>query len=57
MVPIYAIDSWLSLVFKNSALIFNLLRDCYEAYVIYMFFTYLVTFLQGESKFFNSLPC
>jgi hypothetical protein len=34
MVPVYAIDSFLSLLFKEQALVFNLLRDCYEAYVI-----------------------
>jgi len=50
MVPIYSIDSFLSLLFKDDAIVFNLLRDCYEAYVIYIFFTYLVCFLSGEQS-------
>jgi len=45
MVPIYAVDSWLSLRFKDYSLYFDLVRDCYEAYVLFMFFTFLITYL------------
>jgi len=45
MVPIYAIDSFLSLLFKEYALFFDLIRDCYESYVLYQFFTLLENFL------------
>ncbi|KAL6061781.1 DUF300-domain-containing protein [Balamuthia mandrillaris] len=45
MVPIYAVDSWLSLRFASYALYFDLVRDCYEAYVLYMFFNLLVAFI------------
>ncbi len=31
MVPIYSVDSWLSLSFKDAALYLDMLRDCYEA--------------------------
>lgn len=31
MVPIYSVDSWLSLTFKDGALYLDMLRDCYEA--------------------------
>jgi len=48
MVPIYSLDSFLSLRFKELALYFDLGRDCYEAYVLYMFFTLLVNFLEAE---------
>jgi len=48
MVPIYSFDSFLSLRFKELALYFDLGRDCYEAYVLYMFFTLLVNFLEAE---------
>jgi len=40
------VDSWLSLMFKDFALYFDLIRDCYEAYVLYQFFTLLVNFLE-----------
>lgn len=30
MVPIYSVDSWLSLSFKDYALYLDMFRDCYE---------------------------
>jgi len=48
MIPIYTIDSYLSLLFKNFAIYFDLARDCYEAYVLYMFFRLLVELADGE---------
>lgn len=30
MVPIYCVDSWLSLSFKDVALFLDMFRDCYE---------------------------
>ena len=45
MVPIYAMDSWLSLRFKDAAVYLDMARDCYEAYVIYLFFSLLVSYL------------
>jgi len=50
MVPIYAIDSLLSLIFRQYALYFDLLRDCYEAYVLWLFFTLLVNYLNGSAN-------
>jgi len=38
MVPIYAITSWLSLIFVTGAIYLDMIRDCYESFVIYMFF-------------------
>lgn len=38
MVPIYSITSWLSLTFVSSAMFLDMIRDCYESFVIYMFF-------------------
>lgn len=46
MVPIYAVDSWLSLRFKDARFYIDPLRECYEAYVIYNFFMYLVAYLE-----------
>eukprot|EP01102_Stenamoeba_stenopodia_P014557 TRINITY_DN4846_c0_g1_i1.p1 TRINITY_DN4846_c0_g1~~TRINITY_DN4846_c0_g1_i1.p1 ORF type:complete len:503 (-),score=127.31 TRINITY_DN4846_c0_g1_i1:137-1645(-) len=51
MIPIYAIDSMFSIIFPEWALIFDTLRDCYEAYVIYVFFSLLVRFI--ETSQFN----
>jgi len=49
MVPIYAIDSFLSLRFKDMALYLDIVRDCYESYVLYMFLQLLVNFLEVEA--------
>jgi hypothetical protein len=45
MVPIYAINSFLSLVFSKWSLYLDLLRDCYEAYVVYSFFHLLIAYI------------
>jgi len=48
MVPIYSIDSWLSLRWINFAIYFDIARDCYEAYVIYQFFSLLTSYIEGS---------
>lgn len=52
IVPIYAFDSWLSLLFfSNDVYIyFNSIRDCYEAFVIYSFLSLCYEYLGGESN-------
>jgi len=55
MIPIYTVDSYLSLLFKDYALYFNVLRDCYEAYVLYMFFRLLVEMADGEENLARQL--
>jgi hypothetical protein len=45
MVPIYAIDSFLCLVWPSRALFIDMLRDCYEAYVLYLFLSLLLSYL------------
>ena len=30
IVPVYALTSWLSLIYVDGALYFNIFRDCYE---------------------------
>ena len=37
IVPIFAIDSWLSLRFIKASVYLDMFRDCYEAYVIHLF--------------------
>ncbi|XP_044175007.1 transmembrane protein 184C-like [Acropora millepora] len=51
MVPIYATDSWLALRFPKAAIYLDSLRECYEAYVIYNFMTFLLAFLYSEYDF------
>ncbi|XP_068701919.1 transmembrane protein 184C-like [Montipora foliosa] len=51
MVPIYATDSWLALRFPKAAIYLDSLRECYEAYVIYNFMTFLLAFLASNYDF------
>lgn len=48
MVPIYSLSSLISLFSIQAAPLIDLLRDLYEAFVIYSFFTLLVEYLGGE---------
>ena len=48
MVPVYALDSWLALRFRRLRLPLDAVRECYEAFVIYNFFMYLLAYLQDE---------
>jgi len=50
MVPIYAIDSWLSFRFYWLSVYFDLFRDCYEAIVIYEFYMLLVEYAGGYER-------
>lgn len=50
MVPIYAVDSCLALWNYRHAALVGLVRDTYEAYVIYNFFHLLMAYLGGEQK-------
>ncbi|KAG6432532.1 hypothetical protein SASPL_104111 [Salvia splendens] len=50
MVPVYSVESFLSLL--NSEVAFNcqILRDCYEAFALYCFERYLIACLGGEES-------
>lgn len=48
MVPIYAINSWLSLKINPLIIYLDTLRECYEAFVIYSFLKYLTNYLYRE---------
>jgi len=53
IVPIYAFDSWLSLLFfKNDYyyVYFNSIRDCFEAFAIYCFLCLCYEYLGGEGN-------
>jgi Organic solute transporter Ostalpha len=47
-VPIYAIDSWLSLRFGQVAIYFDVIRDCYGAYVLWSFYKLCESYMHGE---------
>ena len=50
IVPIYSVFSWFSLVFHNEALFFDTVRDCYEAYVLYVFLALILAYGGGENE-------
>ncbi|KAI4330975.1 hypothetical protein MLD38_029211 [Melastoma candidum] len=50
MVPVYAVESFLSLVDSRAAFNSEVLRDCYEAFAMYCFERYLIACLGGEKK-------
>ncbi|KAI9912478.1 hypothetical protein PsorP6_006496 [Peronosclerospora sorghi] len=49
MVPIYALTSYLALVFNHAKLVFETVRDLYEAFVLYSFHCFLVEYLGGQA--------
>ena len=54
MVPIYSVDSLLSLLLPSrAALLLNMLRDCYESYVLYLFLALMLAFLGSETDGIN----
>lgn len=48
MVPVYAINSWFALKFPKTTIYLDSIRECYEAYVIYNFMSYLLNYLRME---------
>ncbi|KAK9271092.1 hypothetical protein L1049_026681 [Liquidambar formosana] len=50
MVPVYALESFLSLLDSNAAFNCEIIRDCYEAFALYCFERYLIACLGGEEK-------
>ncbi|XP_005999029.1 transmembrane protein 184A [Latimeria chalumnae] len=58
IVPIYAFDSWLSLLFISNDqyyVYFDSIRDCYEAFVIYNFLSLSFEYLGGESGIMSEI--
>lgn len=48
MVPIFSIQSWLGLRFKDYSIYFETIRDFYESFVLYSFLQFLIQVLGGE---------
>jgi hypothetical protein len=60
MIPLYSVESWLALRFKNAAIYLETLRECYESYVIFCFLYYLIALLGDDhqlAQFKNKLSC
>ncbi|XP_012268248.2 transmembrane protein 184C [Athalia rosae] len=55
MVPIYAVNAWLGLIFPDSSIYVDSLRECYEAYVIYNFMMYLLAYLNADRHLEHTL--
>lgn len=55
MVPLYAIQSWLSLRFREARIYIDTVRDLYEAFVISSFLYYLIELLGGQDRFVQAL--
>eukprot|EP00603_Paraphysomonas_imperforata_P010576 CAMPEP_0114477242 /NCGR_PEP_ID=MMETSP0104-20121206/15240_1 /TAXON_ID=37642 ORGANISM="Paraphysomonas imperforata, Strain PA2" /NCGR_SAMPLE_ID=MMETSP0104 /ASSEMBLY_ACC=CAM_ASM_000202 /LENGTH=501 /DNA_ID=CAMNT_0001652139 /DNA_START=54 /DNA_END=1559 /DNA_ORIENTATION=- len=61
MIPIYSVDSVISLIFPGAAVAIGMMRDCYEAYVLYLFLALLLAFLSNDDEtqmveYLESLP-
>jgi len=58
IVPVYAFQSWISLLFfshDNLYVYFNAVRDCYEAFVIYNFLCLCYEYLGGEGNIMSEI--
>lgn len=56
MVPIYAVDSFVSLRFREAALYVDMLRDCYEGYALYLFLALMVGYLGDGDEYKVCVP-
>lgn len=50
MVPVYALESYLSLLDADAAFNYEIIRDWYEAFALYCFGRYLIACLGGEES-------
>ncbi|MDP2437906.1 MAG: OSTA/TMEM184 family protein [archaeon] len=57
LVPIYAMDSLISLLYPEHSIIFDTIRDCYESFVLYSFFSLLLAYLGPDrDRILEELP-
>lgn len=59
MVPVYSIVSWLSILFYNDSVYFEIIGDCYEAFCIAAFFSlmchYIAPDLHSQKDYFRGI--
>ncbi|KAG2445795.1 hypothetical protein HXX76_000399 [Chlamydomonas incerta] len=47
LVPFYGVTSWLSIMYREESIYFDVPRDCYEAWVIYNFLSLCMAYVGG----------
>ena len=55
MVPMYAIISWISILNPGASEYLNLVRDAYEAYALYAFFSLMLALMGGVDTLYRNL--
>ena len=50
LAPVFAVDSFLSISFPEMSQLFGTLKEVYEGYSVYLFFSLLVEYLGGEKR-------
>ena len=58
LVPVFAVDAWVSLVAKGggaAAPVLSMVREVYEGYVVYLLFKLFEEFMGGETRLLDSL--
>ena len=50
IVPIYSVQSWIALVYKEDAFFFVTMREVYEAYAIFSFYQLMLGALGGKGR-------
>jgi hypothetical protein len=55
MVPLYSMISWLSILFPSAATYLDLVRDAYESYAIYAFFSLMLALMGGMDVLYRTL--
>ena len=50
MAPIYSTTSWFSLVFTGAESYLSIVKDCYEAYVVYVFLSFLISVMGNGDR-------
>ena len=55
MVPVYSVNAWFALRYEACSLYLDTLRECYEAYVIFNFYAFMLAYLRRRPDFDASL--
>ena len=55
LLPIYAVESWMALYIRAASLYIETIRETYEAYVIWNFFSYVVALVGDEHRMLEIL--
>lgn len=59
MVPVYSIVAWLSILFYNDSVYFEIIGNCYEAFCIAAFFSlmchYIAPDLHSQKDYFRGI--